>query len=113
MIEGRAMNTRNGEYLENARVTVEGTALVAFTDSRGHYRLSNVPVGAARLTVFFTGLDPLTETVTVAPGEIVKRDFNLPPLQDSPIANQEGVVRLSKFVVGASREMDGSAIAIN
>ncbi|MBI4623576.1 MAG: carboxypeptidase regulatory-like domain-containing protein [Verrucomicrobia bacterium] len=113
MIEGRAMNSRNGEYLENARVTVEGTALEAFTDSRGHYRLGNVPAGTVKVRVFFTGLDPLTETVAVVPGELVKRDFNLPPLPSGSIASPEGVVRLSQFVVGASREMDGSAIAIN
>ena len=29
-IQGRVLNSRNGEYLENARVTIEGTA-----DSRG------------------------------------------------------------------------------
>src|SRR5207249_11671952 len=58
-------------------------------------------------------LDPLTETVTVAPGQTVQRDFNLSPRHNAPLVNPDGVVRLSEFVVGASREMDGSAIAIN
>ena len=57
-IEGRVLNARSGEYLEGARVTVDGTALVAFTESDGTYRLSQVPVGPARLTVFYTGLPP-------------------------------------------------------
>ena len=47
-IEGRVLNTRNGEYLENARVTVDGTGLEAFTDSSGQYRLTNVPAGPAK-----------------------------------------------------------------
>ncbi|MDO8542538.1 MAG: carboxypeptidase-like regulatory domain-containing protein, partial [Opitutaceae bacterium] len=42
-IEGRVVNTRTGEYLELARVTVIGTTLETFTDSSGQYRLSNVP----------------------------------------------------------------------
>ena len=47
-IEGRVLNTRNGEYLENARVTVDGTGLEAFTDSSGQYRLTNVPAGPTK-----------------------------------------------------------------
>ena len=33
-IEGRVINTRAGEYLERARVTVEGTTLEAFSHFR-------------------------------------------------------------------------------
>ena len=44
-IEGRVSNARTGEYLENARITVEGTTLEAFTDRSGAYRLINVPPG--------------------------------------------------------------------
>src|SRR5688572_28224150 len=62
-VEGRVLNLRNGEYLERARVTVEGTGLETFTDSSGQYRLTNVPAGSARVRVFFTGLDVQTETV--------------------------------------------------
>jgi hypothetical protein len=46
-IEGRVLNTTNGAYLNNARVTVEGTTLQAFTNEFGEYRLSDVPAGAA------------------------------------------------------------------
>ncbi|MEO6245792.1 MAG: hypothetical protein ABIQ12_10175, partial [Opitutaceae bacterium] len=34
-IEGRVFNPRNGEYIERARVTVDGTGLETFTDSSG------------------------------------------------------------------------------
>ena len=50
-IEGRVLNTRNGEYLERARVTVEGTQIETFTDSSGHYRLSGLPPGVYELIV--------------------------------------------------------------
>src|ERR1044071_9391257 len=66
-IEGRVLDAERGGYLENARVTIEGTQLEAFTDAGGFYQLSNVPAGAAKLRVFFTGLGLVSETVSVAP----------------------------------------------
>ena len=113
-IEGRVLNTRNGEYLENARVTVDGTGLEAFTDSSGQYRLTNVPAGPAKVKVFFTGLDVQTDVVAVSPGVTVPRDFNLTAVDRRADPDRGGgVVKLSDFVVASSREMDGAAIAIN
>jgi len=54
-IEGRVSNARTGEFMERARVTVEGTALETFTDSAGQFRLTLVPSGVAKIRVFFTG----------------------------------------------------------
>lgn len=108
-IEGRVLNARSGEYLERARITVEGTAIEAFTDSGGYYRLQPVGSGAAKVRAFFTGFAPLTETVVVTAGATVRRDFSFHG--DEPERDQ--VVRLAEVVVGASREMDGAAIAIN
>src|SRR5512140_3819203 len=73
-IEGRVYDAGRGEYLENARVTVEGTNLEAFTDSGGFYRLSDVPAGTARLRVFFTGLASSTDPVPVTAGQTATRD---------------------------------------
>ena len=47
-IEGRVLDARRGEYLEKARITLEGTKLEVLTDSTGTYRLTNVPAGVAR-----------------------------------------------------------------
>jgi hypothetical protein len=52
-IEGRVFDAGRGEYLENALVSVEGTALETLTDATGAYRLSAVPAGNARLKVFY------------------------------------------------------------
>src|SRR5215204_2457921 len=76
-IEGRIINTRTGEYVERARVTVEGTGLETFSDSSGQYRLTAVPAGTVSVRAFFTGLDQQAETVTVSPGATVQRNFNL------------------------------------
>src|SRR6185436_13955472 len=47
-------------------------------------------------------------SVPVVAGQTQRRDFSL-----STSATDESVVKLSQFVVGASREMEGAAIAIN
>ena len=108
-IEGRVVNTRNGEYLERARVTVDAAGLEAFTDSAGYYRLVNVPVGVVRMKIFYTGLDAQTDSVAVAAGATVQRDFSLTAGGKSG----EAVVKLDQFVVATTKEMDGAAIAIN
>jgi iron complex outermembrane receptor protein len=106
-IEGRVFNARSGEYLEKARVTAEGTGVEALTDASGTYRLGALPPGSVRVRVFFTGFEPLVETVPVTAGATALRDFTF----GAPSGGD--VVRLSEFVVGAAREMDGAAIAIN
>jgi TonB-dependent receptor len=111
-IEGRVLNTRNGEYLEKARVTVLGTRLEVFTDATGQYRLTGVPVGEARVRVFHTGLAPQTISVSVGAGQIVTRDFDLIGADRTP-GPSDGTVRLDQFVVATSKEMEGAAIAIN
>jgi len=113
-VEGRVLNLRNGEYLERARVTVEGTGLETFTDASGQYRLTNIPAGTARVRVFFTGLDVQTESVVVTASATVQRDFNLEAgARRADPGQAGGVVKLSEFVVATSKEMDGAAIAIN
>ena len=112
-IEGRVFNPRNGEYLERARVTVEGTNLEAFTDSGGQYRLGNIPAGAVKLKVFYTGQAAQTDTVTLAAGQTVQHDFTLNPANIGAPGAAPGVVKLDQFVVATSKEMDAAAIAIN
>lgn len=111
-IEGRVLNATNGNYLNNARVSVEGTRLETFTDSFGQYRLPDVPAGEARLRVFYTGMRVATTTVAVSAGQRATRDFEL-SLTDRPALKEGEVVKLDDYVVAASREMTGAAIAIN
>src|SRR5690349_19619515 len=106
-IEGRVTNARIGETLERARITIEGTTLEAFTDSSGQYRIGNVPAGAVKLKVFFTGQVSQTDTVLVKAGETIVHDFNLTAGSVRP-ATDGSVVRLEKFVVETSKEMDAA-----
>jgi hypothetical protein len=107
-IEGRVLSGRTGEYLASARLTVEGTTLETFTDADGTYRLTNVPAGVARVTIFFTGIPAQTQAVTVAAGQIVQHNITL------AAADTKGeIVKLDEFRVVTSREMDAAALAIN
>ncbi len=110
-IEGRVANAATGDYVELARVTVEGTAIETFTDSSGQYRLVNVPSGSARVQVFHTGIVPQTQSVAVAAGQTAQHDFTVTSFRGT--RSVDTPVRLSRVIVEADREMDGAAIAIN
>ncbi|MDO8542387.1 MAG: TonB-dependent receptor plug domain-containing protein [Opitutaceae bacterium] len=110
-VSGRIQNAATGQYLNNARISVKGTNLVAFSDDSGTYRIERVPSGPVLLEVFFTGMDPQQIRLMLVPGSRVEQDFGLSAPTRPTDASQ--VVQLSSFVVSDSREMDGAAIAIN
>ncbi len=109
-ITGRVQNLVSGLYLSNARVSVPGTELVAFTDQYGTYRLTNVPSGTATLEVFYTGLDTQRASVAVSAGGVVTQDFGL---SSAARFGKGDVVRLDAFTVASARETDNDSIAIN
>jgi len=106
-IEGRVQNTARGTYLNNARVTVEGTSLSTLTNQFGEYRLAGVPAGEARVTAFYSGAAPQTASVRVNPGQMAAQDFDL---GGAPGA---GAVKLDALTVSASREMSDADMATN
>lgn len=116
-LEGRVSNPATGENLELARITVEGTALETFTDADGQYRLANVPAGPLRIRAFRTGVVAQTLTATVAAGQAATLNFSLegfgPRSGASAPSAAGGPIKLDAFTVGASKELDGAAIAIN
>src|SRR4051812_20934005 len=77
LIEGRVQNAITGDYLNNARVSVKGTNLVAQTDEPGYSRLAGVPAGTVKLRVFFTGMDEQEAAVAVVAGQTQAADFKL------------------------------------
>ncbi|MEN9637025.1 MAG: hypothetical protein RL077_5429 [Verrucomicrobiota bacterium] len=111
-IAGRVSFARNGEYLERARVTVEGTPMETLTDSLGNYAFSRVPAGPATLRVFYTGLSIVTAQTIVVAGQTAQRDFQLGSAEAATPRDAEPIT-LARFVVATAREMEGSAIAIN
>ncbi len=110
-LTGRVSFAASGEYLELARVTLEGTGRETFTDSAGGYLFADVPAGDTRIRVFYTGLPGETAAVVVAAGQVTRRDFAL--AGNAVPAAAAATVKLDRFVVATSREMDGAAIAVN
>lgn len=110
-IEGRVFDPRRGEFLEKARITIEGSRLEVLTDGTGAYRLSNVPAGIAKLIIFYTGRGSQSEAVTVPAGGTVQHDVTF--AGGGKLAATGEVVKLDAFTVSSSKEMDGAAIAIN
>ena len=111
-IAGRVLNPASGAYLEGARLTVEGTALETFSNTAGAYLLSPVPAGEVRVRVFYTGSAPQTATVRVTAAQTTVLDLALTSVTRPP-ARPDEPVKLEKFTVATSKEMDGAAIAIN
>ncbi|MBL9189442.1 MAG: TonB-dependent receptor [Opitutaceae bacterium] len=109
-VSGRVQNVVTGSYLNNARITVRGTDLAAFTDQSGSYRIPAVPPGSVTIEVFYTGLDPVSATLQLAPGQSLTRDFEL---TNASRYGADGTVKLDAFTVATARETDGAAIAIN
>jgi iron complex outermembrane recepter protein len=107
-LTGRVENSATGQYLNNARVTILATGAVAFTDESGSYHLPNLPLGPTTLRVFYTGLEPRDVTVEVGPRR-TNLDIDLAAAATDP----SGLVKLSRYVVADSTEMDPETIAIN
>jgi hypothetical protein len=76
-LSGRVSYAASGEYLELARVTLEGTGRETFTDSSGSYTFPEIPAGGVRVRVFYTGLPGESAAITVKAGETTLRDFAL------------------------------------
>lgn len=111
-IEGRVYDPARGQYLERARMTIEGTNVEAFTDVEGTFRFIGVSAGVVRVRAFFTGLAPQTATISVIAGETVKQDFTLAAPDTRQRIGGEDVVQLDSFVIRADKDLDGAAIAI-
>lgn len=112
-IEGRVFNPRSGAVAENARVSLEGSEQVAFTDADGIFRLDNIPAGDVRLRIFYTGYLPQFEMISVVAGQTTRRDINLGEGAATASGTAAPVIKLDAFTVSESREMEASAIAIN
>jgi TonB-dependent receptor len=111
-IEGRVYNAINGNYLNNARATLEGTGREARTNGAGEFRFDQVPIGQATVTVAVSGFPSKSTTVMVVAGRptAITVGVSLSPVEKT---TDQSVVKLDSFVVASQREMNGSAIAIN
>lgn len=108
VIQGQVLNASTGNFLNNARVSVQGTTIETFTNDVGSYWLTNVPAGSAVLEVRFLGMAPQTATVNVTPGQVAVRDFDLTLVSQ---AGDGRVVELEALSVEA-QSITGQSVAL-
>jgi TonB-dependent receptor len=110
-IEGKVLNVSSGNFLNNARIAVEGTTIETATNANGEYRLLDLPAGEVRLKVSYSGMEGQTAAVKVAPGEVARKDFDLSLIRSQMTADKD-VVQLESFVV-ESTALSAAAAAVN
>src|SRR5690606_14573206 len=101
-IEGRVSNSVAGNFLNNVRITVEGTGLETFTNESGEYRLLQAPTGDVRLRAWVAGLGQLTARVTLTPGGTVRHyfDFGTGSIERGVVSSATGAtVVMEEFTV--------------
>jgi len=103
-VSGRVLNVGTGQYLRNAQIDVQGTAISVTAEDGGAFRIPDLAPGTYKLLVRYTGLEPQEIEVTVRGGEALTRDVSLSSKDDQEII-QLGAVR-----VASAREGNAKAI---
>lgn len=111
-IEGRVYNLDSGDYLNNARVVLEGSVLETRTNNFGEFRFDQVPVGTTAVRVTVSGYAPQSQAIAITADRPATLSIGLTLDQRQGVRAGDAVV-LNSFVVAAQREMNGSAIALN
>jgi TonB-dependent receptor len=96
IVRGRVLNTATGEYVRNAEIRVEGTAIVAYSEDGGDFRLTGVPSGDATVVVKYTGLQESRAVVSVSAGQMATQDFALSPRSYAAGDEVEAVIIVAK-----------------
>ncbi len=76
-ITGTVTDSRTGQPLQGAQISVVGTTVGAATDAAGKYRIPAVTAGNVTLRVRFIGYAPMDRAVAVADGQTVTADFGM------------------------------------
>lgn len=78
-VNGFVRDATSGETLLQATVRVEGTDRGAATNVQGFYTLGDLAPGTITVVASYIGYRSLRETVTLAPGQVVRLDLELTP----------------------------------
>lgn len=98
-ITGSVTDAASGQALAGASVSVVGTHIGDIVKGDGHYSISITP-GTYRVAVRLLGYAPQTDTVVVAAGQTVARDYKL----------KQSVASLSEIVVTGTRQPGRTAV---
>jgi len=76
-IDGYIKDAQSGEPLAYANVVVVGTGWGTASDAHGWYSISRIPPGSYTLRCTFIGYKKQDFSITLAPGAVLKQDFEL------------------------------------
>lgn len=107
-VTGRVLDGKTGRYLNNARISVEGTNVTTFTNEYGEFQLNDLPAGDVNLQVFYSGLGEQKVTVSVPSGQTVNQDIRF-----GAAAGADDAVVLDTYTVASMRDTDIASIATN
>ncbi len=110
VIEGRVSSRADQKYLVNARITIDGTHYQDLTNDYGEYRIAGIPAGEVTVTALFSGLNPKSYRITLAPGARVTQDFELSTAEVDSLGS---TVLMEKFEVVSTRDTANNIIATN
>ena len=107
-IAGRVFNPVTREYVSSAEVRIQGTNLVAVTESDGSFRFPHVPAGPAIVSVIYTGTTSEPAPVQVTAGQTAVLDLEV---TNAAYRTPGGdILKLGAFVVASEREGNAKAI---
>jgi len=101
-VTGTVTNSATGAVLEGARVALKGTNREVTTDSLGVYRIDNVPLGSAVISVSYTGLKPVDTPVNILRESTTRQNIGL----------TSDIYLMGSFVVESEREGNAKAITL-
>jgi TonB-dependent starch-binding outer membrane protein SusC len=107
-VSGVVTAAANGEPLEAATVTVQGTRLGSVTGPDGRFTIAAVPVGSQAIRATRIGFSPDSATVTVTDGQITTANFSLRP---APTQLSEVVV--IGYGTTTRRELTGAVSSVS
>jgi len=109
-LTGRVLNSTTKDYVSAAEVRVQGTGLVAFTESDGSYRLPAIPSGLVVITVSYTGSATARTSIQIEPDRTATLDFELKSAIPTAAGAPENILKLGAMVVSTEREGNAKAI---
>ena len=110
-IEGRVENAITGVYLNNARVSIDGTKLETLTNAQGEFRFNSVPAGQVRLHASYTGLEEKSVEVAVQSNATAHQKIGLASRGHAFVEGE--ATKLDPFIVAAEREKNAQEMAVN
>lgn len=76
-LEGYVKDAKTGEPLAYANIVVVGTGWGTAADAEGRYSIGKIPPGKYTLRCTFIGYKMREYSLTLAPGQVLKQDFEL------------------------------------